>query len=772
MLVVVAMISALGAPASFGQDNSHDNGQDNPDPTQTLDAQFQETIRPILQQHCGECHWGDEADAGVNLEPDQTITQVLAHREDWEKVLERVAAREMPPAEQPPLSEDEHIAVTQWIEQMFLASKCKGVKPGRPVVRRLNRTEYRNTVRDLTGVDFAEAFSFPGDDLGYGFDNVGDTLSIPPLLMEKYLDAATEIARQTMAVDETPNVVATIKPRAFFSGDAQIDRSSEAVTMYSGGTITAKVRFPEAGQYQITMKVAGDQAGSDAVRFDVSVNDRNRYPFATRRGRDSPETIAMKCVVDRPGKVPLKIAYINDLYDPAKKLDRNLYVGPVEITGPLSQGTAARRAIMYTLPDGAARESSSAQKILQRFAGRAFRRPVTTSELKRLMQIYHAGHAEESGNDAFESGIRLAIEAVLVSPHFLFKIESPVSPGETRPLDEYQLASSLSYFLWSTMPDGPLMKAAKEGKLSQPAEIRQQVQRMLADRRSLSLVQNFVGQWLQLRSLKSIQPDSDLYPGVDKRLLKSMATETKLLFADLMRRDASLTDLLSTEYSFVNEELARHYGIEGVQGRSFQRVSLAGTGRSGVLTHASILTLTSNPNRTSPVKRGKWIMENFLGEEPPPPDPAAKQLDDQQELTGTVRQQMEQHRANPACAVCHKVMDELGFALEHFDAVGRFRKLDGGAEIDDRGELPDGTSFEGPEALQQTIASKMRQPFLRCLTEKMLIYSLGRGLHYEDRCSVDAVMQQTEADGGRFSDLIHAITQSDAFRIRQGVDVE
>lgn len=480
----------------------------------------------------------------------------------------------------------------------------------------------------------------------------------------------------------------------------------------------------------------------------------------------------MKCVVDRPGKVPLKIAYINDLYDPAKKLDRNLYVSPVEITGPLSQGTAARRAIMYTLPDGAARESSTAQKILQRFAGRAFRRPVTTSELKRLMQIYHAGHAEESGNDAFESGIRLAIEAVLVSPHFLFKIESPVSPGETRPLDEYQLASSLSYFLWSTMPDGPLMKAAKEGKLSQPAEIRQQVQRMLADRRSLSLVQNFVGQWLQLRSLKSIQPDSDLYPGVDKRLLKSMATETKLLFADLMRRDASLTDLLSTEYSFVNEELARHYGIEGVQGRSFQRVSLAGTGRSGVLTHASILTLTSNPNRTSPVKRGKWIMENFLGEEPPPPDPAAKQLDDQQELTGTVRQQMEQHRANPACAVCHKVMDELGFALEHFDAVGRFRKLDGGAEIDDRGELPDGTSFEGPEALQQTIASKMRQPFLRCLTEKMLIYSLGRGLHYEDRCTVDAVMQQTEADGGRFSDLIHAITQSDAFRIRQGVDVE
>jgi len=381
------------------------------------------------------------------------------------------------------------------------------------------------------------------------------------------------------------------------------------------------------------------------------------------------------------------------------------------------------------------------------------------------MQLYDSARADGEG---YELALRFTFQGVLVSPYFLYKIEIPTAPGSQRDLNDFELATNLSYFLWSTMPDAELFRLAAQGKLRNPQTYQEQIRRMLKDPRANAMVENFVAQWLQLRHLDHFKPDPDLYPGVDAQMRKDMATETKLTIADLIKRDASILSILDNDYSFMNERLANHYGIPSVRGEEFRKVKTAKYGRSGLMTQASILTLTSNPTRTSPVKRGKWIMENLLGEEPPPPDPDAMQLEDQAELKGTLRQRMEQHRANPSCAVCHKVMDELGFALENYDAVGKWRDVDQTNTIDATGELPDGTVFNGASELQKTVKTKMKDQYVRCLTEKMLIYGLGRGLEYFDECTVDKIIKQIEAKDHRFSELIIAVAMSDPFMKRQG----
>ena len=381
------------------------------------------------------------------------------------------------------------------------------------------------------------------------------------------------------------------------------------------------------------------------------------------------------------------------------------------------------------------------------------------------MKLYDSAVAD---GDSFEKALRYPMQAVLVSPHFLYKIEQPVAVGEIRELNDFELATSLSYFLWSSMPDGELFKLAMKGQLKNKDVFRKQIVRMLKDKKAKAVVQNFASQWLQLRALARMQPDADLFPGVNAQLRNDMETETKLLVYDLIRRNAQVTDLLKADYTFLNERLAKHYGVDGVKGNKFVKVSSEKTKREGILSHASILTLTSNPNRTSPVKRGKWIMENLLGEEPPPPDPDAMQLEDQPKLAGTLRQRMEQHRADPACAVCHKVMDELGFALENYDAVGKYRTEDEVGGIDPRGELPDGTTFQGSKELQIMIRTGMRAQFVRCLSEKLLIYALGRGLEYYDECTLDKIVSGLRDEEYRFSALVIGICESDPFRKRFG----
>ena len=727
-----------------------------------VQRQFTNEIRPLLETHCGDCHWGDNTDADLNLEKYVTLDQLLEGRDKWRKVMVRMAAKEMPPEDSDPIADEDHANILTWLDNLMNSVDCTDINPGRVTIRRLNRVEYRNTVRDLTSIDYKPSSSFPGDDVGYGFDNIADVLSLPPILMEKYLSAAEAISFQAIDDPDQPRYLKGISPKDFRQNGNRVANGGLAY-LVSNGTIEGPIDFKESGLYRLSVQIGGDQAGAEPVQLAISLEGRKRRKFKTRRKKDNLETVELEYKISQPGIRKLQIEFLNDYYNGPSNQDRNLTVGYTSIEGPIGKLSPSHKKIIFVTPTKPSEEPLAAKKILKRLASKAYRRRVTSDELDRLMEVYDFARKDKQG---FEGGIQFAMQAILVSPHFLFKVEQPVAKGQTRDLSDFELATSLSYFLWSTMPDEELFRMAAKGQLRDPKVYRQQVARMLKDRRSLALVQNFVSQWLHLRSLARMEPDPDLFPGVDRQLRQDMATETKLLVADLIRQDAPLMNLLSVSYTFMNERLAKHYGVEDVKGNRFQKVTSTSEKRIGLLTHASILTLTSNPNRTSPVKRGKWIMENLLGEEPPPPDPDAMQLEDQAQLTGTLRQRMEQHRADPACAVCHRVMDELGFALEHYDPVGRYRERDGSDEIDPRGELPDGTRFLGPSELQKTIRIQMRDKFVRCLTEKMLIYSLGRGLEYFDDCTIDQIVSKVDQADFRFSSLVHAITESQPFLSR------
>ena len=756
-VAIFSALIALAAASSFA---------DQPEKLRAVQRAFTQTIRPMIQQHCGDCHWGDNADADLNLEPFESLDQLLHGRSKWKKVLLRVAAKEMPPQDVDPIPDDQHQALMQWLDQLLNSVDCTDINPGRVTIGRLNRVEYRNTVRDLVGVDYKPSQSFPGDDVGYGFDNIADVLSLPPILMEKYLKAAEDISFQAINDPNDQKIAGVINPNDFTRRGQKMRADNGEVTLLSNITITGEFDFKESGKYKFVVEACGDQAGKDPCKMAVALNGTQSKTVLVKSERGDFKEFELAFSVNKTGKQAIKISFLNDYYNDSgsRKADRNLIVGNIVIFGPIGKKSPSYDKIINVAPPKTIKEGEAAAKaIFNRLASKAYRRRVKPDELSRLVDLYRLSRSE--GNP-FDASIRFGLQAILVSPHFLYKVETPVPKGESRKLNDFELASNLSYFLWSTMPDDELFRAAGEGKLSDPVEYRKQVKRMLADRRSLALVQNFASQWLHLRSLARMQPDPELFPGVDKQLRADMVTETKLLVADLIFKDARITDLLKVPYTFVNGPLADHYGIPNVKGPKFRKVSTVGTGRAGLLTHASVLTLTSNPNRTSPVKRGKWIMENLLGEEPPPPDPDAMQLEDQAELTGTLRQRMEQHRADPNCAVCHRVMDELGFALEHYDPVGRYREREDGNEIDPRGELPNGTKFLGPDQLQKTIRTEMREKFLRCITEKMLIYSLGRGLEYYDDCTIDEIMQQMNESNYKFSSLIIGITESAPFLSR------
>jgi len=739
---------------------------DQPQKLREIQRQFTQEIRPMIEQHCGDCHWGDNADADLNLEPFESLDQLLVGRDKWKKVLLRVAAKEMPPQDSAPMPDDHHQQLMMWLDELMNSVDCTDINPGRVTIRRLNRVEYRNTVKDLVGVDYKPSQNFPGDDVGYGFDNIADVLSLPPILMEKYLQAAEDISFEAINDPDAQRIAGSITAGEFTRNGKQLRSQNSAITISSNFTISGEFDFTEAGKYTFHVEACGDQTGSEPCKMSVSLDGAQSKTVLVKGDRGDFDEFKIPFSVKQSGPQVIKIAFLNDYYNDSgsRKLDRNLIVGNVKIVGPIGKKSPSYdKIINVPVPKTNSQAEAYARNILNRLASKAYRRRATPGELTRLLDLYKLSRGD--GN-AFDASIRFALQAILISPHFLYKVEAPVAEGETRKLTDFELASNLSYFLWSTMPDEELFRVAAKGQLSDPAEYRKQVKRMLADRRSLALVQNFASQWLHLRSLARMQPDPELFPGVDKRLRADMVTETKLVVADLIAKDAKITDLLSVPYTFINGPLADHYGIPEVTGRRFRKVSTVGTGRTGLLTHASVLTLTSNPNRTSPVKRGKWIMENLLGEEPPPPDPDAMLLEDQTELTGTLRQRMEQHRADPNCAVCHRVMDELGFALEHYDPVGRFREREDGNEIDPRGELPSGTKFLGPDELQKTIRTEMREKFIRCVTEKMLIYSLGRGLEYYDDCTIDQILEKIRESNYSFSSLIVGITESEPFLSR------
>ena len=740
-----------------------------------LQKQLSTQVQPLLREHCLECHSGAEPEAGLSLEHFDSPKAFLKGRRIWEKAVQRMMLGDMPPKETNKLDDANRKFLTEWITSTIKDFECGLTpNPGQVTLRRLNASEYRNTIRDLVGIDYKPAENFPADDVGYGFDNIGDVLTLPPLLMEKYVIAAEEISEQAI---KTPPPDKQFE--ANYAGNQLLlkdgKKSGDSIlTLASAGDAIIEEQVPWPGAFQLTITASGDQAGNDPCKMQVLVDDKPVKELMVRNGRDKPEDIKLPLRL-RPGKRKIAMRFTNDFYVEKKgdtpQQDRNLHIHFVSLTG--TQASKAKldpttlskshKAIFFVEPKTDAEIPKVTRSVIERLSNRVYRRTATPEELKGLIELAAAMQAD---GESYEASIQAVLQALLISPKFLFRVEPPKGDGpETyRNLDDFELATRMSYFLWSSMPDDKLLGTAWGKKLRTGSTIEDQIKRMLADPRSNEFIDNFAGQWLTLRKLKTFKPDPQLFPKWNDDINKLAYLETMNFFRGAVREDLSIMRLLDADFTYLNEPMAAYYGIPSVKGNNFRKVSLAGTNRAGLLTHASILAVTSNPTRTSPVKRGKWILDNLLATPPPPAPPGVPELKEKGELVGTLRQRLEQHRADPACASCHKLMDPLGFALENFDAVGQWRTQDGGQAIDPSGELPDGSTVNGVAQLRQSLLTKNKEQFARCVTEKMLTYALGRGLEYYDKCAVDKIMAALQKNDYKLSTLIIEIVKSDPFQ--------
>lgn len=742
---------------------------------QAEDSQFTfNRLESFVQSYCVDCHAGELAEADLQLDRYRDLTSVLDQRDRWEKVVDYLSAGLMPPdgSDRPP--DDEVHALVDWLRpQIEQADAAAPADPGRVTMRRLNRTEYNNTIRDLVGVEFRPADDFPADEVGYGFDNIGDVLALPPALLEKYLAAAEEIARRAIITEPQRPPVHPIDPASL---KARQTRAFDGRVFSSNARAFKDVEFAE-GEYIVRIAANGDQAGDEPARMSLRLGDDEIATFDVIQRRDEAPGRYEAHIHAQPRTYRLAIAFANDYWNPDAPdpgdRDRNLILHSIEIEGPIDRPVplpeSHTRILFRTPAEGAAVDDvdQCARELLTRFATRAYRRTVESAEIDRLVALVRL--ARDDGANFAES-IQLAVQAVLASPHFLFRVEPTDSsaPDDPQSLNDFALASRLSYFLWSSLPDEELHTLAERGTLREPAVLDGQVRRMLADPKSQALVEGFAGQWLQLRNLTTASPNPKQFPSFDPEMRVAMRTETEMFFAAVMREDRSIVDFLNGDFTFVNGKLAEHYGISGIEGPEFQRVSLAGTPRGGLLTQASILTVTSNPTRTSPVKRGKFVLDQLLGTPLPPPPPGVPELEEGPEIdqAASLRKRMEQHRANAGCAACHARLDPLGFSLENFDPVGAWRDTDGEVAIDASGVLPDGTEFSGPQALREILVDKADQ-FRRCFAEKMLTYALGRGTERYDRKAISQICAAVNADGDRFSRLILEVVKSEPFQRRR-----
>jgi hypothetical protein len=734
-------------------------------------ASFSRDVRPFLQKHCFHCHGkedGGENEAGLTLSKYQDDLSVQQDRKLWDNVLHMLRSGEMPPKERPRPPAAEIEAVMQGITGVLANFDCnKARNVGRVTVRRLNRLEYNNTIRDLVGVDFKPAADFPADDVGYGFDNIGDVLSTTPLLLEKYLGAAEAIVQEAITLPVVVEPKDVRFPDLRVSDGAGEQAGGGAVLYASPGGVRTQ-GFLDAGEYILRIELYAKQVDDQRVRAAISINDQEQPEFeVTSTDREKLQTFEGKVRVPS-GTTRITVGLANPYSAPDSTPEspnrRLLFVRSIVFDGPHNppRPPAPPHQQKLMAHSAGAEPREAAREILSRFAARAFRRPVQAEEVESILKIYDI--AEKEGQQ-FEERVRLALCRVLVSPHFLFRIENdpPGSQaGQSYLISELELASRLSYFLWCTMPDEELMSLAVRGELRQNLDA--QIQRMLKDEKSAAFVTNFAGQWLTLSKLDAQEPDEKLFPSYDADLKAAMLTETEMFFESIVRENRSIFELIDSDFTFLNARLARHYGMAGVYGAEFRRVETPAE-RGGLLTQASILTLTSNATRTAPVKRGKWVLEQLLGTPPPPPPPDVPALEDQQELKGSLRQVMELHRKNPTCASCHARMDPIGFGFENFDAIGAWRDKDGQYAIDPSGELPDGQKFQGPGELKAILKSK-KDLFARSLAEKMLTYATGRGVEYYDKCALDKMVEALAKNEYRFQTLLVETIKSEPFQMR------
>jgi len=733
-------------------------------------------IQPVLKQFCLDCHNPEKKKGDVDLTELLKNPKLEENHETWEKISEMIASGEMPPEKKPQPSEKQRDLVMHFIEGRLTSLDCNLEKnPGKVTIRRLNKTEYGNTIRDLLGTNYSTD-EFPNDEVGYGFDNIGDVLSLSPLLMEKFLAAAEEIVKKAIVVDAVGKPFAKkLRGDAFTSpSDWVKPLDNHVLGLYREGDAVSELKVPVKGEYVFRVKAYAELAGPEAPKLALRVDGKDVAVFEVKNDVKTGGVYEARVVLEA-GPRKVAFAFLNNYKDPSNadpKLrgDRNVFVDTVEISGPPGPppGLPASHKQLITRMPQPGQEREVATEIMKKFATRAYRRPADDAEVARLVGFVEL--AQKNGG-SFLEGVQTAVQATLCSPHFLFRWEldpAALKPGDIRDLGDYEVASRLSYFLWSSMPDEELFRLAASGELRKEGNLEKQAARMVKDWRARAFVNNFAGQWLQIRNIWDVQVDPDAFPKFRDELKGMMKEETELFFQAVMQEDRPITDLLDADFTFLNEKLARYYGIEGVKGDKFQRVTLpADSPRGGVLTQGSVLLATSTPTRTSPVIRGKWILEQILGTHPPPPPADVPPLQEQRSVnqTASLRQRFEQHRNQAECMGCHNKMDPLGFALENFDATGAWRDTDGKFAIDASGELTNGTKFTGARDLKKVL--KGNKNFVRSLARNMMTYALGRGLEYPDKCAVDAALEQVNKNGGRFSTLISAIVTSDPFLKRK-----
>jgi hypothetical protein len=737
--------------------------------------EFAKKVVPFLEKYCNGCHNANDNSGGITLDVFESAAHAKKDRRTWESVERVLADGAMPPKKKKQPTTDERGEVVGVIGNL-LKVNCVGPKdPGRVTMRRLNRAEYNNTIRDLCGVaDFQPADDFPSDDVGYGFDNIGDVLSVQPILIEKYLAAADKVLEKALPpvvpIQQSKN---SLRPQNLLVNprSAKFRENNKDVIIFSseGSAFVEKLNFPVDAEYTFRVRAWASKVGDDPARMVVRVDgkDLKTFDVTAAEGKAAVSEVTVKITA---GEKRVAAVFLNPYQDPKSKAFRNLGVEVLEVEGPKGQFEQplppSVKKVLFVRPKTKAADEAKkvAEQVLTQFASRAFRRPAKADEVQRLLKLYDKAAAN---NEPFEEAIRLPLKAVLVSPHFLFRVEEdPKQPEQSRVIGEYELATRLSYFLWSSMPDEELIALAAKGELRKPGVLKAQIARMLKDEKARSLTADFAGQWLMLRNVWGLTPDTGVFPKWDDKLKASMVKETELYFDHIVKNDRKVTEFLDSDYTFLNERLATHYGIKSVFGERFREVKLPDNRRGGVLTHASVLTVTSNPTRTSPVKRGKWVLENLLASPPPPPPPNVPELE-KTELKGTLRQQMEQHRVNPACASCHEKMDAIGFGLENFDGIGAWRTDENKTKIDATGLLPGGGKFDGPGELRKILLGKSDQ-FRRCLAEKLTTFALGRGLEYYDKCVLDELVVKLKAGDDRFSALVLAIVESEPFQQRKG----
>lgn len=791
-------------------------------------TEFDRIVKPFIARSCYVCHNANLKSGGVNLEALQTPASITENRETWERILRKLRAGEMPPKSQPRPDPQELKFVIGWIEGELKRADTLANARGadRVTVRRLNRAEYNNTIRDLLGVGLRPADNFPQDDSGYGFDNIADVLSLSPVLMEKYLSAAEQVARaavfgpepvkptmvklrsagQRITPSLTPlfeyDVTGLTLPnaihvthrcpvdgeyilRVFLGGTRPLGSEPFSLALWIDGRQMQSVEFDptktaafddserqdlggKVQEFRVKLTAGDHWIAASILRLYEGLPAKYNGPNPSRKPPPQPPQFKPP-----PNLPPARIAEFRKRFEERlasfeKAPVNEARLTSIDIGGPYNQAKGASlesTKAIYTCGHLNGHHSSQcARKIVTNLARRAFRRPVTPQEVDKLVSFVTL--ARKNG-DSFEEGLCQSLQAMLVSPYFLFRIEQ--SGEVSQATSDHELASRLSYFLWSSMPDDELMQLADKQMLHRAEVLEAQVRRMLKDPKSRALVDNFGGQWLELRKLESVKPDRQRFPGFDEYLRMSMRRETELFFENIIREDRSILDFIDADYTFVNERLAQLYKLPDVKGPEFRKVTLSsGTERGGVLTQAAVLTISSYATRTSPVLRGKWILEKILNAPPPPPLPDVPNLDESKiGSAASLRQQLEAHRQNATCASCHARMDPLGFGLESFDAIGAWRAQDGKFPIDASGVLPDGRTFKGPGELKAILKAD-RSAFAEGLTEKLMIYALGRGLESNDKAVVKRIVSGLSVDDYRFSRLVIEITGSLPFQRRRG----